>query len=442
MEKPSKGNSVNKDDENSQKIVSDEIYYIVKLKKWFKSWEYLQSSSNVHSIIICLLSLAVGIFLYIAEKNNMMSEVRSIISTSIFGTGSLATLLGSLFALKNILYKSRLDTLDVLFDKEEKVPRRKIQWAVKSRIDHVKIIVNYENEFLSELLEEVKDIFVKMKDTHASNFMAEIAKCYKIRDMKFINELLNELSNFVHPKKEGTNATNNEKKEISIIEITNIEENELNDEHDKHMDKIAKQKKLIEIARNVLNNKHDEHMNKYKEANQMLIDMLEKTIMKHAAQIKDAKAIIKLINMVLNVEEKIANEQIKNINASNKMVEIITNYKNEDMTLIDTLISNMTKKNMKKIDDETYNKKDEDEIAEKDTKKNANKKKDKETCNKDDEDRIEEEDIKKNADKKKDKETFNEEKIENRIEEGNTKWKTNNNKDYEVKDTKKNTNES
>ncbi|CAG8469699.1 8422_t:CDS:2 [Scutellospora calospora] len=464
--------SGNIDDKDSQKIVYDDTYYIIKLKKRFKSWEYLQSSSNVHSIIsiiICLFSLAVGIFLYIAEKNNMMSEVRSIVSTSIFGTGSLTTLLGSLFALKNVLYKNRLDTLDVLYEKENKVPGRKIQWVVKSRIDHVKMIVNYENELISEFLEEAKDIFRKMKDMHASNFMAEIAKCYKIRNMKFINGLLNELSNFINPSNGDINIMINKKKEIK---------NDLNDEHDE----IAKQTKLIENARNVLNDKHDEHMDKYKTENQTLIDTLKIIVMNHAEQIGDTKAskeiynianelkdiklmsartykkkVIKLINMFLNIEEKIANEQMKIMNASNKMVEIITNYKNEDMTLINILYSfakqNISancnkivedikenadikddetckkeenqdedktvkkdiKVNMKEIDDETCKKEeDKDGIVEEYTKKNAGKKKDKKTCNKEEDE------------EKKDKETCNKEENEGEI----------------TKDTKENTNES
>ncbi|KAF0532270.1 hypothetical protein F8M41_011384 [Gigaspora margarita] len=127
--KKNKFTSDNISDKDSQKFIPDEIYYIVKLKKRFKNWEYLQSSSNMHSIIsiiICSLSLAIGVFLYIAEKK------------------------GSLFALKNLFNKSRIDTLDELFAKEDKVSRRKMNWTIKNRINHFKMHVKYENEIIKE----------------------------------------------------------------------------------------------------------------------------------------------------------------------------------------------------------------------------------------------------------------------------------------------------
>ncbi|CAG8726272.1 25661_t:CDS:2, partial [Gigaspora margarita] len=323
--------------------------------------KYLQSSSNIHSIIsiiICSLSLAIGVFLYIAEKKGMMSVVRSIISTSVFGTGSFTTLLGSLFALKNLLNKSRIDTLDELFAKEDKVSRRKMNWTIKNRINHFKtnhfkMNVNYENEFISEFIEETKNTFKQMNDMYASNYMIKIANCYKIRDIKFINELLNELLKFV-------------KKNDGQMEDTNANEEEVNIENDKKIGDIS----LVKVAReyknrNACKENVSEHVieiaNEYKSENKRLVNELKSIVLEYAKQAGNMEAskeianiadelqnikqidasknkVMKLINIFLNFEEEIAIEQIRDMNTSEKLGKVVTEYKNEDMELMDILL--------------------------------------------------------------------------------------------------------
>ncbi|CAG8842433.1 36336_t:CDS:1, partial [Racocetra persica] len=110
---PSVNGFISQQDEQSEKI-----YYIVKLKKRLKNWEYLQSLSNLQIIIFIVasvLSLATGVWLLILEKNGMESKIRDTISTSVFGTKSIVTLLTSLVSLKNILSEKKINALDEIY---------------------------------------------------------------------------------------------------------------------------------------------------------------------------------------------------------------------------------------------------------------------------------------------------------------------------------------
>ncbi|CAG8568391.1 3269_t:CDS:2, partial [Racocetra fulgida] len=118
------------DTDNNQNIQqvqqnSNEIYYIVELKKKFKVWEKLHSLSiisEVITIVISILFIALGIYISVSDKNGIESNINFIVSSSIFGVSGIS-ILG--------------DTLDELYIKEKDlgIPRTFKFWEIEFNND-------------------------------------------------------------------------------------------------------------------------------------------------------------------------------------------------------------------------------------------------------------------------------------------------------------------
>ncbi|CAG8468427.1 3548_t:CDS:1 [Acaulospora morrowiae] len=124
----------------AQEITSNaliEKFYFVKLRKKFRKWEKLQSLSYVNLIIttmVCLTSLIVGVFLLVSTKNVVESKARNTLSVIFSGIVSTFSLSGSLASLKNLIFKSKLDTMKKLYAEENEleVTRRGGDWKLKN----------------------------------------------------------------------------------------------------------------------------------------------------------------------------------------------------------------------------------------------------------------------------------------------------------------------
>src|SRR5690242_5076313 len=82
-------------------------YNLIKLNKHVEKWKVLRTSSFQRLVIaaaLCILSLGFGCYLFITDKGGVKSTLK-IISTCIFGTGGLGTLITSLTSLKKLFTK-------------------------------------------------------------------------------------------------------------------------------------------------------------------------------------------------------------------------------------------------------------------------------------------------------------------------------------------------
>ncbi|CAG8552893.1 254_t:CDS:1 [Acaulospora morrowiae] len=101
-----------------------ETFYFVKLRKKFRKWEKLQSLSYVNLIItalVCLTSLIVGVFLLVSTKNVVESKARNTLSVIFSGIVSTFSLSGCLASLKNLIFRSKLDTMKKLYAEENEL---------------------------------------------------------------------------------------------------------------------------------------------------------------------------------------------------------------------------------------------------------------------------------------------------------------------------------
>ncbi|CAG8472052.1 hypothetical protein C2G38_2281090 [Gigaspora rosea] len=85
-----------------KETVRERRYKLIKLKRKYKKLENLHNISRMRLIIVgifCILALGNGILLY--TMKDQIPNTKGIISTSIFGTGSIGALISGLMSLKN-----------------------------------------------------------------------------------------------------------------------------------------------------------------------------------------------------------------------------------------------------------------------------------------------------------------------------------------------------
>ncbi|CAG8501632.1 859_t:CDS:1 [Racocetra persica] len=136
------------DTDNDQSIQqvqqkSNEIYYIVELKKKFKVWEKLHSLSIISEVItiaISILFIALGIYISVSDKNGIESNINFIVSSSVFGVSGISILGGLFSIMRTCRFKSKLDTLDELYIKEKDlgIPRNFEFWELEFKNENEK----------------------------------------------------------------------------------------------------------------------------------------------------------------------------------------------------------------------------------------------------------------------------------------------------------------
>ncbi|CAG8478058.1 20298_t:CDS:1 [Cetraspora pellucida] len=151
---------------------SHETFYIVQLRRWFTAWESIKSSSKMHavvSIIICLLSLAFGITLLVSHQYGFESKLNDIISTSVFGTGSIMTFFGSLMSLRNLFRMDSLNIMDEIYNKEKGL-------SIKRSLSYWDPAVSYLSLSLSTeyLIHMVKEVYEKVIGLDLSKHFSKV----------------------------------------------------------------------------------------------------------------------------------------------------------------------------------------------------------------------------------------------------------------------------
>ncbi|CAG8472706.1 9624_t:CDS:1 [Racocetra fulgida] len=112
-----------KDPEKLEMFWNERKYNLIKLKKSIDKWKKLRAYSFQRLVLafaICVFSLGLGCYLYIADKDEIESTLK-IVSTSIFGAGSGGILFKSLTSLKNLFKNKQVKEKDNNKDTEYKI---------------------------------------------------------------------------------------------------------------------------------------------------------------------------------------------------------------------------------------------------------------------------------------------------------------------------------
>ncbi|CAG8690867.1 5206_t:CDS:2, partial [Racocetra fulgida] len=119
--------------------------------------------------------------LYYITRLKKKSEVRNIISTSVFGTGSIATLLGSLWSLKDLFMKDR--TPNELYDGKESSTGNeeyKIEESIKEKL---KKDMEKNIRELDEIYDEIKNVEGIDNKKNIFGKLKEIRNIYKDEEL-------------------------------------------------------------------------------------------------------------------------------------------------------------------------------------------------------------------------------------------------------------------
>ncbi|CAG8455842.1 25565_t:CDS:2 [Dentiscutata erythropus] len=137
-------------------------YNLIKLNKNVTKWRELRASSFQRLVIataICIFSLGFGGYLYISNKDSVESTMK-IISTSIFGVGSMGIFVKSLTSLKNLFTKNKDENNEdaekfevIVASSGRNCPRRLDSplLFVKTLIEHIHIMMIWRTIWLEEV---------------------------------------------------------------------------------------------------------------------------------------------------------------------------------------------------------------------------------------------------------------------------------------------------
>ncbi|RHZ74775.1 hypothetical protein Glove_219g20 [Diversispora epigaea] len=154
-------------DNNEENTTSHETFYFVKLRDYFKEWERLWSFSDTNIIIVTilsLLSLIVGVFLFISHQQGDESKIKEIFSSAFSGIISTTGILGGLSSIKDVVFKSRLETFDGLYKEEAdlKIKRTKAWTLHEIDPEHSDYDEKHRKElyFMKKLVEHVRIMLI------------------------------------------------------------------------------------------------------------------------------------------------------------------------------------------------------------------------------------------------------------------------------------------
>ncbi|RIB22380.1 hypothetical protein C2G38_999864 [Gigaspora rosea] len=101
---------MNHENDGENKHCDERKYSLIRLNKHVEKWKKLRASSFQRLVIaaaMCILSFGLGYYLYISDEDSIKLTMKRIVSTTVFGIGSIGVLVESLKSLKILFTKEK-----------------------------------------------------------------------------------------------------------------------------------------------------------------------------------------------------------------------------------------------------------------------------------------------------------------------------------------------
>ncbi|CAG8682924.1 32151_t:CDS:2, partial [Gigaspora margarita] len=165
-------------------------FNFIELHRHFDKWKKLKTlylHCSIISGVICIFSLAIGVYLFIEKSDSLQSYTVTIITTCVLGTGSLGTFAKSLTSLKGFITENndkkddkKIDTenssIDNIIERSRRNCPKKLDSLEKSPLlfmkqlnQNINVMMFLHEMMMNEDCENYKDDKVNEKDKPKTN---------------------------------------------------------------------------------------------------------------------------------------------------------------------------------------------------------------------------------------------------------------------------------